>query len=407
MSKIKEITAREIKDSKGRPTVEVNLETEKGSFIASCPSGVSTGENEAVELRDEKTGVWQALENIHKIIAPKLKGKDPQNQKELDELMITLDGTKNKSKLGGNAILPVSIAICRAGAAAKKISLYQHIAEMGNWELGIGNFKMPLPSFNFIEGGAHADNDLDLQEFMVMPQKKLFSENMVLASNIFNNLQESINKNYPGTGMGDEGGFTPKITKAEQALYLLKTAIGASEAKIAIDVAASEFYKDGKYILEGEETSRHELLDFYKDLAERFPIISIEDPFAEADWEGFKEITKELPDTIIVGDDLTTTNIERIKESKAKNACNGVIIKPNQIGTVWQAIEAVNLVKSYGWKVMASHRGGETMDTFIADFAVGVGADFIKAGAYTKEERVVKYNRLMEIESELTKKRNG
>ncbi|MSU54820.1 MAG: phosphopyruvate hydratase [Candidatus Staskawiczbacteria bacterium] len=399
MSKIKEITARQIKDSKGRPTVEVTLETEKGSFVASCPSGVSTGENEALELRDEDGGVLQAIENIHKIIAPKLKGKDPQNQKELDELMIALDGTKHKSKLGGNAMLPVSIAICRAGASAHKIPLYQHISNIS------GNAPhMPLPSFNVIEGGAHADNELDLQEFMIMPQKKLFSENMILGSKIFNNLQELIKTTYGEVGMGDEGGFTPKISKAEQALYLLKSAIGNLEAKIAIDVAASEFYKNGKYILEGKETSRHELLDFYKDLVERFPIISIEDPFAEVDWEGFKETTKELPSTIIIGDDLTTTSIERIKEAKAKQACNGVIIKPNQIGTVWEAIEAVSLVKSYGWKVMASHRGGETMDTFIADFAVGVGADFIKAGAYTKEERVVKYNRLMEIEQELNKR---
>ncbi|MSU60410.1 MAG: phosphopyruvate hydratase [Candidatus Staskawiczbacteria bacterium] len=400
MSKIKEITAREIKDSKGRPTVEVTLETEKGSFIASCPSGVSTGENEALELRDEDGGVSRAIEHIHKIIAPKLRGKDPQNQKELDELMIALDGTKHKSKLGGNAILPVSIAICRAGADAQKVTLHQHISTIS------GNAPhMPLPSFNFIEGGAHADNELDLQEFMVMPQRKLFSENMISGSKIFNHLQDLIKTSYGEVGMGDEGGFAPKISKAEQALYLLKTAIGDSEAKIAVDVAASEFYKDGKYILEGKETSRQELLDFYKDLVGRFPIISIEDPFAEEDWEGFKETEKELPGTIIIGDDLTTTNIERIKEAKAKNACNGVIIKPNQIGTVWEAIEAVNLVKSYGWKVMASHRGGETMDTFIADFAVGVGADFIKAGAYTKEERVVKYNRLMEIERELNNKK--
>jgi len=399
MSKIKEITAKEIKDSKGRPTVEVTLETEKGSFVASCPSGVSTGENEALELRDEDGGVSKAIENIHKIIAPKLKGKDPQNQRELDELMIALDGTEHKSKLGGNAILPVSIAICRAGAAAKKVPLYQHISEIAGSDLG-----MPLPSFNFIEGGAHADNDLDLQEFMVMPQKKLFSENMILASNIFNNLQELMKTSYGEVGMGDEGGFTPKISKAEQALYLLKTAIGDSEANIAIDAAASEFYKDGKYILEGKETSRTELLHFYEDLAQRFPVISIEDPFAQLDWEGFKEMVQALVGTLIIGDDLTTTNIKKIKEAKSKNACNGVIIKPNQIGTVWEAIEAVNLVKSYGWKVMVSHRGGETMDDFIADFAVGVGADFIKAGAYTKEERMVKYNRLLGIENELHKK---
>ncbi len=404
MSKIKSIEARQINDSRGNPTVEVVLETEKGSFLASCPSGVSTGENEAVALP-----AAQAIENIHKIISPKLLGREASNQKELDELMIALDGTKHKSRLGANAILPISIAICRAGAASKKVPLYQHIAEIGNWELGIGNFKMPSPSFNFIEGGAHATNQLDIQEFMVVPQGKTFQENLVMASRIFNNLTELLKKSFGAVPeMGDEGGYAPAMKEAEQALVMLKAAIGNEHAKIALDCAASEFFKDGKYVLKssGEET-RDQLLYFYQDIVARFPIISIEDPFAQIDWEGFKALNSQLPISnfqFLIGDDLTTTNIERIKEAHSKNACNGVIIKPNQIGTVWEAIEAVNLVKSYGWKVMASHRGGETMDSFIADFAVGVGADFIKAGAYTKEERMVKYNRLMEIEQELNKK---
>lgn len=428
MPKIQKIKAREIKDSRGNPTVEVELTTEKGSFVASCPSGASVGKNEALELRDKDgRGISKAIENVNKIIAPKLRGKNPENQKELDELMIVLDGTDNKSKLGANAILPISMAIARAGAAAQKLPLYQHLANLS--ENG-SRMALPLPSFNILEGGVHvhphtkrdnmdgentkvnvsrygvgASNDLDFQEFMVVCQKKLFAENLVLGSKIFQNLREILAKNYGGNiAMGDEGGFDPKISKTEQALYLLKNATGNLEAKIAIDCAASEFYKDGKYVLEGKEFSRQELVEFYKDLVKRFPIISIEDPFAEEDWEGFKEVKKELPNTTIIGDDLTTTNIKKIKEAEIKKACNGVIIKLNQIGTVSETIEAVNLVKSYGWKIMVSHRSGETLDTFIADFSVGVGADFIKSGSPSQRERMVKYNRLLEIEGELIKK---
>lgn len=404
MSKIKEIIAKEIKDSRGKPTVEVELITEKGSFLASVPSGASTGKNEALELRDEDdNGDTKAIENIHKIIAPKLKGKDAANQKELDELMITLDGTENKSKLGANAILAVSMAICRAGAEAEKLPLYQYVAKLAGTAEPL---KIPLASFNFVEGGAHGDNELDTQEFMVVPQKKSFKENLVLASKVFSNLEESIIQNYgQDVQMGDEGGFAPQISTTEQALFLLKGAIGENpDIKIAIDCAASQFYKDGKYILEGKEFSRNNLVDFYKDLTSRFPIISIEDPFSEEDWEGFKEIKKELPEIVIVGDDLTTTNIKRIKEAHSKDACNGVILKINQIGTVFETILASQLAKEYGWKTIVSHRSGETMDTFIADLAVGLGADFIKSGSPAQEERMVKYNRLLEIEDELIKK---
>jgi len=404
MSKIKEIIAREILDSRKKPTVEVELITDKGSFIASCPSGASTGKNEALELRDgDGRGVLQAIENVNEIIAPKLKGKNPVNQKELDELMIALDGTEYKSKLGANAILPVSMAICRAGAAAKKIPLYQHLSEIAGSDL-----VMPLPSFNILNGGAHAKNDLEIQEFMVVPQKKTFQENLVLGSNVFNKLTELL-KGAHGSmlDMGDEGGYAPQISTAEQALFLIKSAIGNhQDIKIALDCAASEFYRDGKYEPQiGKQLSRNEMVEFYKDLVKRFPIISIEDPFAENDWEGFKELKIALPNITIIGDDLTTTNIKKIKEAESKHACNGVIIKLNQIGTVTETINAVKLAQSYGWKIMVSHRSGETLDNFIADLAVGVGADFIKSGAYTKEERVVKYNRLLEIENELTKKK--
>ncbi len=419
MSKIKEIIAREIKDSRGNPTVEVELETEKGSFIASCPSGASTGKNEALELRDEDgKGVLRAIENVNEIIAPKLKGLEvansrsqsdrgssmakPSGQKELDELMIALDGTKNKSKLGANAILPVSMAICRAGAAAEKLPLYAYISKISGNAL-----RMPHPSFNILNGGAHAKNKLELQEFMVVVQKKTFQENLVLGSNVFNALTELLKAQFGQVpDMGDEGGYAPEINTAEQALFMIKSAIGGHEdVKIAMDCAASEFFRDGKYeVQEGKQLSRSEMVDFYKDLAARFPIISIEDPFAEEDWEGFKDIVRQITSITIIGDDLTTTNIEKIKEAENKKACNGIIIKLNQIGTVSQTIEAVNLAKSYGWKIMVSHRSGETLDSFIADLSVGVGADFIKSGAYTKEERMVKYNRLLEIEQELNKK---
>ncbi len=400
MSKIKEIIAKEIKDSRGNPTIEVELETEKGSFIASCPSGASTGKNEALELRDEDgRGVSRAIKNVNKILAPKLKGKNPENQKELDNLMIELDGTENKSKLGANAILPVSMAICRAGAGAEKLPLYKYIANIAENNTSL---KIPLPSFNILEGGAHAKNDLDIQEFMIVCQKKIFSENLVLVNRIFNNLQEILIKNYGSDlQMGDEGGFAPEISKTEQALFLLKNAIGENiDVKIALDCAASQFYKDGKYLLEKKEYTKSALLDFYKDLLQRFPIISIEDPFAEEDWRGFEEILKELPNTIIVADDLTTTNIKKIKEAHSKNTCNGVIIKLNQIGTVSETIKAVRLAKSYGWKTIVSHRSGETMDDFIADLAVGIGADFVKSGSPAQPERMVKYNRLLEIENE-------
>jgi enolase len=272
MSKIKEIFAREIKDSRGKPTVEVVVETEKGEFVASCPSGASTGANEALELRDsDGRGVTTAIENVNNIIAPKLKGKNPANQKELDEVMLSLDGTENKSKLGANAILPVSMAICRAGAAANNAPLYQHVATLaGNTK----PLKIPFPSFNILNGGAHAKNNLEFQEFMVVPHKKTFRENLILASNVFNALTELL-KQTPGgiPELGDEGGYAPHISTAEQALLLIKNAIGNHDnVKIAMDCAASEFYRDGKYEIEADkQLSREQMVEFYMDLVKRFP----------------------------------------------------------------------------------------------------------------------------------------
>ena len=429
MSKIKEIIAREIKDSRGRPTIEVELETDKGSFVAGVPSGASTGENEALELRDsDGKGVTTAIKNVNEIIAPKLKGKDVLNQKELDDFLIALDGTENKSKLGANAIIGVSMAICRAGAAAKKVFLYKHISELAGVKLAD---KIPLPMFNFIEGGAHVEQTngglLDFQEFLVVPQKKLFAENFAIGSKIYQKLEKFFKeKDFDDLVVGDEGGFGGVADKPEQALYILKNAIGDSDAQIALDCAASQLYRDGKYFMFPRDFSGYQsastlkydsytseelremfythsdLLNMYKDLVAQFPIISIEDPFDQNDWNGWQVMMREMGDkTLIVGDDLTTTNIKRIKEAHNKNACNGVILKVNQIGTVSETIYASNMAKSFGWKTIVSHRSGETMDNFIADLAVGLQADYLKAGSPAKPERMAKYQRLLEIEQEI------
>ena len=402
MSKILSIKAVEIKDSRSKPTIQVELETDKGIFVDSVPSGASTGTTEALELRDaDGKGVSTAIKNINEIIAPKLKGKDVLNQTDIDRTMIELDGTENKSKLGANAILAVSLAVCRAGAAAKKVPLYEYIAEISGNKNGL---KIPLPMFNILNGGRHAKNGLDIQEFMIVPHKKTIVENLVVCNAVFNNLKDAIKKNFgeDHLQLGDEGGFAPPIMSAEQALFLIKGAgEGQTDLKFALDSAASEFYKNGKYVFESKELGRSQMIEFYKNLAKEFPIISFEDPLSEEDWQGFKELTKEMHDKIIVADDLTTTNIKRIKEAHNKSACNAVLIKLNQIGSVTETIEAINMTKSFGWKVIVSHRSGETMDNFIADLSVGTGADFLKAGSPAKEERMVKYQRLAEIELEL------
>jgi len=406
MSKIKSIIAREIKDSRNKPTLEVELETEKGVFKASVPSGASTGINEALELRDEDgRGVLLAIKNVNEIIAPKLIGQSVINQREIDNLIIALDGTENKSKLGANAILGVSMAVCRAGATAQKMPLYKYIAEISE---NTEELKAPLPMFNILNGGAHAKNDLEIQEFMIVPQKKTMAENLIIGNNIFLKLKEAVRVNFGDEhlGLGDEGGFAPPISKAEQALFLIKNACeGHEDVKFALDCASSEFYKDGRYDLEGRELTRAELAEFYKELVNKFPIISIEDPFDEGDWQSFEEFTKEMGGKItIIGDDLTTTNIKRIKDAHNKSAINAVLIKLNQIGSVSETIDAINMTKSFGWKVVVSHRSGETMDNFIADLAVGAGADWLKSGSPAKEERMVKYQRVIEIEQELNKK---
>ena len=412
-SKIKSVKAREILDSRGNPTVEVELKTGDFSVSASVPSGASKGKYEAKELRDNKKryggkGVLKAIKNVNKIIAPKLRGKDAGKQKDIDNLMIELDGTKDKSKLGSNAILAVSIAVCRAGAKAKNIPLYKHIAQLQNCR-GRTSVNLPIPCFNVINGGVHSGNELDIQEFMIIPQKKSFSKNLQTASEIYYNLKEVLKENFGkfAINIGDEGGFIPPVFGTQSALGLLIKAINSANyknTKIGLDCAASQFSKKQTYLLEKTFFTKQGLLSFYEDLVKFYPIIFLEDPFSEDDWESFTKITKKIGKKItIIGDDLLCTNPERIKQAKEQNACNGMILKPNQIGTITEALKAAELAKSFGWKIMVSHRSGDTCDDFISDLAVGISADFIKAGAPARGERVAKYNRLLEIENDLLK----
>jgi len=390
--KIKSIRAREILNSRCEFTVEAEVETEKGVFTASVPSGASKGKYEAKATESSK-----AVENIRKIIAPKLIGQDSTEQENIDKILIKLDNTKDKSNLGANAILAVSMACCRAGASSKNLSLFQHIK-------GIKNWSMPIPCFNILNGGAHAGNDLDIQEFMIVPQEKTFKENLKIGVKIYQILKQILNEKFgkSATNLGDEGGFAPDIKKTEQALDLIMQAselAGYSEKiKIGLDCAATQFYKDNSYKLEGEK-NRKELLEFYKDMANKYPILFFEDPFAEDDIQGFAEIMKiGNPIENIIADDLTVTNPEKIKMAKDKKLCNGIILKPNQIGTVTEAIESGELAKKFGWKIIVSHRSGDTCDDFISDLAVGISADFIKSGAPARGERISKYNRLLRIE---------
>jgi len=432
-SKIKNIKAREILDSRGNPTIEVELETDFGVFRGSVPSGASKGKYEAMELRDgldarpsreaggpvlgkryHGMGVLKAVKNVNEIIGPKLIGEDTANQTKIDEILINLDGTENKAKLGANAILPVSMAVCRAAAAAKNLSLYQHINEIYT---GLTCVKLtpvrpvslPIPCFNVINGGAHAGNDLDVQEFMIVPQKMSFSENLQVASEIYHQLKEILEKKFGklATNLGDEGGFAPPIRFPQEAIELILEAAKKLnyEVKIILDVAASQFFKNGKYRMKIGVFSREGLLNYYSDLIQKYPIMGLEDPFSEDDFAGWKMLNSKflIPNSkfLIIGDDLTVTNPRRIKMAKEKEDCNAMILKINQIGTITEALEAAKLAKSFGWKIIVSHRSGETNDDFISDLAVGIGADFIKAGAPARGERVAKYNRLLKIEEEL------
>ncbi len=412
MSKITSVKARQILDSRGNPTVEVEVNTKNSCARASVPSGVSTGKHEAFELRDNSKefqglSVNKAVNNVNKIIAKKLIGKEIQDQEDIDNFLIKIDGTKNKSKLGANAILGVSMAVCRAASKEKNHKLYEYIAKLYD----IKKFILPIPAFNIIEGGKHAGNSLDFQEFMIWPVKiKTFSEALRIGSEIYHELKEVIKKKYgkSAINVGDEGGFAPPLTCYEEAFDLIIDAANKlgyeNKIKLGIDVAATSFYRNGKYYLEGNELSSNDLLDRYEEMSNVYPLISIEDPFYEEDFESFARLVKKVKHCQIVGDDLLTTNVERIQKAIVQGSCNCLLLKLNQIGTVTEALNAAKLVINDGWNIMVSHRGGETTDDFISDLAVGISSGQIKSGAPCRGERVAKYNQLLRIEEDLGRK---
>lgn len=413
MTAITKVFARQILDSRGNPTIEVDVFSESGFGRAAVPSGASTGSHEALELRDgdkrkyNGKGVLKAVNNVNKIIAPKLAGRDCLIQKEIDEFLIKLDGTKNKTRLGANAMLGVSMACARATATEKKIPLYQHIQETAGIEGK--KYILPVPLMNIINGGAHAGNQLAIQEAMIVPLgANNFSEAIRAGAEAYHTLKSVILGKYGknAINVGDEGGFAPPINSITEALELITESIRKSgyngKVMIALDCAASEFYKDGKYNLEGLNMSSAELKEFYKALIKKYPIISIEDPFAEDDFAGFASLTSEIGrSTQIVGDDLLVTNTERIQKAINEKACNSLLLKLNQIGTVTEAINAAKMAKQNNWSVIVSHRSGETEDSFIADFAVGIQATQLKSGAPCRSERLAKYNQLLRREEEL------
>jgi len=406
---IKNIKAREILDSRANPAIEVEIIAGQNVFSADVPAGASRGKNEAVELRDGGKrylgkGVLKAINNINKIIAPKIIKKDFKNQREVDDFLIELDGTKNKSKLGGNAICGVSLAFARFFAFKNKKSLYRSFGAKEK-----SGIKMPKPCFNVINGGAHAGGELDFQEFMLVPQEKKFSQNLMIATEIYLVLKEIIRKKYgkSGVNVGDEGGYVPPVKFPEQAIELIMQAAQKlnydKKIKLFIDVAASQFFRQNRYQTAMKNFSSEELCDYYLKLFKSYPVLGgIEDPMAENDFKGWQVlmIKSQILKPLIIGDDLTVTNPGLIKKAEEKKLCNAVIIKINQIGTVSEALEAIKLAKSFDWKTVVSHRSGETIDDFIADFSVGTGADFIKTGAPCRGERVAKYNRLKKIEEE-------
>ncbi len=399
MSKIVSIKAYWILDSRGNPTIEVNLKTETISVRASVPSGASRGKHEVVELRDNDRnfhgkGVEKAIKNV-KIIENKLKGRDPREWKELDTLMVELDGTDNLSNLGGNTITAVSIALVKSAAKLEGKEIYEYF----------GNAHMPIPMSNIINGGKHAGNQLSIQEFMIIPSKiKSMRDRIKAMSEIYHTLKIDLKQKYgrDAINVGDEGGFAPPLTYVEDALELIQNAIEesgySSSVFLGIDAAASDFYENGKYHIDGKTMNSNELLDLYMDLARTFPLISIEDPFYEEDFESFALLNKKY-NGLVVGDDLVTTNPTRIKKALSMNSMNALLLKINQIGTVKRALDSFNLMN--GKNVVVSHRSGETEDTFIADFAVGIGATYVKFGAPARGERTCKYNRLMRIEDNI------
>jgi len=412
MAKISALKAMEILDSRGNPTIRVFVELNNGIIeSASVPSGASTGENEAVELRDGDKkryggkGVLKAVKNVNEIIALHLIGFDPARQAQIDKLMIQLDGTANKGKFGANAILGVSMAVARAAAKAAGLPLYAYLG-------GPGAVRLPVPMMNILNGGKHADNSVDFQEFMVMPiGAPNFAEALRYGAETFYSLKSILKKKGYATSVGDEGGFAPNLKSNDEACEVIVEAIEIAGYKpgkdiaIALDPAASSFYENGKYNLaksnQGKKTSS-QMTQLYKEWIEKYPIVSIEDGLAENDWEGFAEHTAVLGEKVqIVGDDIYVTNTQFIKRGIKENTTNAVLIKLNQIGTVTETIEAIDLCRKVGWGYVISHRSGETEDSFMADFAVAMGGGQIKTGSACRSERIAKYNRLLEIEQEL------
>lgn len=412
MMEITKIKAREVLDSRGNPTVEVDVTTENGLFRAMTPSGASAGQHEALELRDNDKkrylgkGTLKAVKHVNEDIAPKLIGLDCKHQETIDNIMLKLDGSENKEKFGANAILPISMAITKAGAAAKHIPLYVYIAEL----YGVIPHMMPVPMCNVINGGKHAGQENSIQEHMLMPTgAKSFSKGIQMIAETYHHLSRLLKDSY-GAGstlIGDEGGFAPsQLTKIEDRFELMLNAVELAGyeglMKIALDPASSEFFKEGVYTIGKKKYSGDELVDFYAELCDKYPIISIEDGLAEDDWETWPKLTKKIGTEVqIVGDDLFVTNTQRIKKGIKLKAANSVLIKLNQIGTVTETLNAIKMAHDAGWTTVVSHRSGETEDTFIADLVVGTSAGQIKTGAPARSDRNAKYNQLIRIEEEL------
>jgi len=413
MPAIQKIRAQEVLDSRGQPTVLADLTLDNGlRTLAMVPSGASTGENEALELRDGGRrylgkGVLQAVKNIQEVIAPKLRGLDPGQQAAIDRLLCELDGTATKSRLGANAILAVSMAVARAGAAIAGLPLYRYLG-------GTAAATLPMPMLNIINGGAHAGNNLDIQEFMIMPVGgTTFAEALRMAAEVFQTLKKVLSSRGLATGVGDEGGFAPDLPSHEAALDLIMAAIEqagyqpGTDLVLALDPAASEFFDkgSGEYVFKKGDGSRRDaraMTEYYRGLAARYPLVSIEDGLAEGDWDGWVHLTRELGGKLqLVGDDIFVTNMRYLKQGIELGAANAILIKLNQIGTVSETLETIQLALRHGYRAVISHRSGETEDTFIADLAVACGAGQIKTGSASRSERIAKYNRLLMIEAEL------
>ncbi|MFH0891523.1 MAG: phosphopyruvate hydratase [Candidatus Falkowbacteria bacterium] len=415
MSKIKYIAAREILDSRGNPTIEAKITLSSGvTAKASVPSGASTGIHEAWELRDGDKkrygglGVLKAVKNVNDKIFPALKGAEVSDQRKIDETMIKLDGTKNKKKLGANAILSVSLAAARAAAFDGKQELYEYIATAFGFNC---KFRLPTPAFNIFNGGKHADTNLDFQEFMIIPMKKTsFAEKVRMGAEIFHELGQVLKQAGFDTDVGNEGGYAPNIRSSIQAVELIMAAAvnagykPGTDVGLGTDVGSSELYdlETKKYIFKLDQAtfSKDTLIGLYYEWFRKYPIISIEDGLSEDDWEGWKELTRELGNEILlIGDDLFTTNTDRLRRGLQEKAANAILIKPNQVGTLTETVDCIKLAQKHNYKTMTSHRSGETNDDFIADLAVAAGTDYIKSGSLARSERLAKYNRLMEIET--------